>query len=162
MGYDTEFSGKFTFDKPLNPAQINYLKAFNATRRMQRNAEITATYPDPVRLAVGLPIGEEGGYFVGDTENFGQNNTPDVTDYNNPPEGQPGLWCKWEPTDDGSAIVWDGGEKFYLYIKWIEYMIEHFLIPWGLVLNGVVEWDGESNGDLGVIEISNNVVKVII
>ena len=49
-----------------------------------------------------------GPYAVADTGFRG----PDVKDYNRPPQGQPGLWCDWTPTDDGSAIRWNGTEKF--------------------------------------------------
>lgn len=157
MGYTTDFTGDFTLDNPLTPEQIAYLKAFNETRRMQRNATVTETMPDPVRLAVGLPIGKQGGYFVG---HAGRDRTPDVTEYNESPSGQPGLWCQWTPNNDGTVIEWDGGEKFYDYIEWIQYIIQHFLTPWGHVLNGTVEWSGEESGDLGRIEITNNVVKV--
>ena len=45
---------------------------------------------------------------------------------------QPGLWCQWVPNASGTAIVWDEGEKFYYYIEWIKYLIEHFLRAVGL------------------------------
>lgn len=73
---------------------------------------------------------------------------------------QPGLWCQWVPNASGTAIVWDEGEKFYDYIEWIEYLITHFLAPWGYKLNGEVSWEGEESGDLGIIEITDNVVRV--
>lgn len=162
MGYTTDFSGEFKLDKPLTPARIEYLKAFAQTRRMQRDARITETLPDPVRLAVVLPVGEQGGYFVGSRENFGQNHTPDVIDGNVPPKGQLNSWCQWVPTDDGTAILWDEGEKFYDYVAWIKYLIQHFLAPWGYLLNGEIQWEGESSSDIGKIKITDNVVKVLI
>lgn len=73
---------------------------------------------------------------------------------------QPGLWCQWTPNEDGTAIVWDEGEKFYEYIPWIQYLLDHFLKPWGYVLNGTVNWEGEESGDIGVIRITNNVVEI--
>lgn len=73
----------------------------------------------------------------------------------------PSYYCQWMPNSDGTAIEWNGGEKFYNYVEWIQYLIEHFLAPWGYVLNGTVEWDGEDRGDLGKIEITNNTVKVL-
>jgi hypothetical protein len=166
MGYSTDFQGHWKLDKPLSASQAAYLRAFAQTRRMQRNAGLTELRPDPLRIDVGLPVGEEGGYFVGEQGMMGQgvglwNDKPvDVTNYNQPPRGQPGLWCQWIPTKDGSAIEWDGGEKFYDYVEWITYIIEHFLKPWGYVLNGVVEWSGEESADLGEIVIVNNTVSV--
>lgn len=49
------------------------------------------------------------------------------------------LYCQWVPTEDGEGIKWDGGEKFYSYTKWLQYLIDNFLIPNGYVLNGEVE-----------------------
>ena len=72
----------------------------------------------------------------------------------------PGLWCQWRPNESGTTIEWDGGEKFYEYVAWIEYLITHFLGPWGYKLEGEVYWDGEESGDQGLIEIRDNVVKV--
>lgn len=73
---------------------------------------------------------------------------------------QPGLWCQWEPSEDGTAIRWDEGEKFYHYIEWIKYLIAHFIEPWGYSLNGEVNWAGEDSEDRGVIKIQDNVVTV--
>ena len=160
MGYTTEFTGAFELDAPLSAAQIAYLNAFNQTRRMKRDAAVTAQLPDPVREAAGLPVGEEGGHFVGSTNNYGQDHTADILDNNNPPSGQPGLWCQWVPSDDGQEIGWDGGEKFYDYTEWLEYIIEHFLNPWGRTLSGEVTWAGEEHTDLGKITVKDNVVTV--
>lgn len=32
---------------------------------------------------------------------------------------------------------------------------EHFFKPWGIVLNGTVDWQGEESGDAGSIKIEN-------
>lgn len=160
MGYTTSFDGEFAIDKPLAPEHREYLKAFSHTRRMKRKAELTAKRDDPAREAAGLAVGDEGGYFVGAGGMCGQEShgTPDIDDYNEPPKGQPGLWCQWEPNEDGTAIFWDGGEKFYYYVEWITYLIDHFLAPWGYVLNGTVEWSGEEQGDVGKIIVVDNEV----
>lgn len=160
MGYHTDFDGEFTLDRPLANEHREYLELFSGTRRMRRNAELAAGRPDPVRLAAGLDVGPDGAYFVGAEGYSGQERTPDVVGYNDPPEGQPGLWCGWVPNDDGSAIVWDEGEKFYSYVEWIEYLITHFLAPWGYTLSGTIEWSGEEQGDLGKIVIESNAVSV--
>jgi hypothetical protein len=191
MGYTTDFSGEFEIGpEPLAPEHLAYLKAFNGTRRMKRNAEITKTLPDPIREAVGLPVGPEGAYYVGSTSDFGQDHTPDIVDYNTAPgapnsddfyegfppdawekysaakdmavaEGaQPGLWCQWRPDEGGTAIVWDEGEKFYDYVEWLRYLVEHFLRPWGYVLNGEVTWQGEESDDIGKIVVADNKIEV--
>lgn len=162
MGYHTEFRGEFYLNKPLTEAHAEYLKAFAGTRRMKRDPKIAETLPDPIRKAVGLPIGEQGEFFVGNSNDgdLGQTEDKSVLDYNNHPSTQPGLWCQWVPNSDGTAIEWDGGEKFYSYIEWINYIIKNFMKPWGYKLSGQVQWRGEDWCDMGKIDIKKNVVKV--
>lgn len=161
MGYHTDFSGSFLLDRPLAPEHLAYLQAFNGTRRMKRDASIAEATPDPVRVAAGLPIGDEGAYFVGSTKNFGQSAEGGVVGYNDPPSEQPGLWCQWVPSDDGSEIVWDEGEKFYNYEEWLDYIIAHFLKPWGYTLNGEVHWYGGDDEDRGTLICKDNVVRAV-
>lgn len=70
----------------------------------------------------------------------------------------PSFYCQWVPTDDGKYLEWDGNEKFYSYIEWLEILIEKFFNPWKIKLNGEVTWEGEESGDLGKIVVKNNVV----
>lgn len=165
MGYSTDFYGHFTVDPPLKAEHAAYLRAFNNTRRMKRDALKAALRPDPKREAVGLPVGDEAGYFVGEPpsrpiEMPKHAVADDVVDYNTPPEGQPGLWCQWIPGPDGTTIEWDGGEKFYCYAEWLQYLLDHFLLGWGYKLGGVVEFQGEDFGDSGELEITDNGTKV--
>ena len=106
MGYTTEFSGMLNVDPPLSEREIEFLKKFSETRRMDR---------------------ERGPYFVDGNGDFGQERDPDIRDFNRPPEGQPGLWCQWVPTEGGSGIEWDGSEKFYNSAQWMAYLISHFI-----------------------------------
>ena len=165
MGYTTEFFGEFELDKELTPAQIDYLKAFNDTRRMIRDPVIAEGYSDPKREAVGLPIGNQGAYFVGNEEDMGQIKDSSVLDYNMPPKEQPGLWCHWKPGGQEEAeeshIGWDGGEKFYEYTGWLQYIALHFLEPWGIGLTGEVTWRGEESDDRGIIYAKGFMVEEV-
>lgn len=198
MGYTTEFSGGWTVTPPLKPEHLAYLKQFAEIRHMRRDADKAELLPDPLRLAVGLPIGFEGAYYVGTADKIASQSSsaPSVLDGNEPPGCPPmpppknpantmgdfstryttqlqlkahaqalglcvpGLWNQWVPNNEGDEISWDGGGKFYEYVEWIEYLLTHFLIPWGYVLNGEVYWDGEGSDDRGVIAITNNEVRV--
>lgn len=159
MGYTTDFVGEFKLNKPLMPKQMEYLTKFSETRRMKRSEVAASKMEDPVREAVKLPVGHHGEYFVGGLGFFGQDNDDSVLDYNSPPPSQPGLWCQWEPNDGGTAIVWNQGEKFYYYIEWLQYIITHFLRPWGYTLNGEVTWQGEEHGDIGMITVKDNEIS---
>jgi hypothetical protein len=152
MGYTTEFEGEVKFNKPLTVAQFKYLEAFAEVRHVKRDTKITEQLEDKRRHAVGLQLGIEGAYFVGGEDDEG------VIDGNKPPVGQPDLYCQWVPTDDGQGLQWDGNEKFYGYVEWMQYLIKHFLAPWGIVANGEIKWHGEERKDFGVLEVKDNVV----
>jgi hypothetical protein len=156
MGYTTIFDGTFHLNKRLLDSQALYLFQFCRTRRIKRNPAILESIPDPAREAVNLPVGEEGCYFV--NEKWDEDSEVSVVDYNRPPNTQPGLWCQWIPTADGGGIKWSGTEKFYYYVEWLQYIINNFLEPWGYVLNGEVNWQGENEEDIGMILVTNNVI----
>jgi hypothetical protein len=165
MGYTTYFEGQFDLNKPLTEQQRNYLELFNQTRRMKRNESKLQQMIDNddagnTHTTVGLPVGVDGEYYVDAGGFMGQDDTDDIVNYNTSPDTQPSLWCQWTPNGDGTAIEWDGGEKFHNYIEWIEYIIGNFIEPWGLKLNGEVKWQGEDQTDLGIISITDNQVEV--
>lgn len=153
MGYNTDFSGSIAIDPPLNSDEIEFLTKFNQTRRMKR---------------------EKGPYFVDGSGDWGQGDDPDILNSNSPPEGQPGLWCQWVPNEDGTALEWDQGEKFYNSYDWMTYLIDHFLKPDCLAkselsflqanhtLNGEIEAVGEEQGDFWKLVVVDNVVSTQI
>lgn len=148
MGYCTSFEGSFKLNKKLHPKLHEFLNKLAETRRMKR------------KVSEGL-YGVEGEFFVDSKAEFGQDtNNPNVIDMNEPPRTQPGLWCQWEPTEDGLEIKWNDGDKFYEYVDWIEYLIKKILAPNGYVLNGQVDWRGEDFYDIGSIIIKDNEVKI--
>lgn len=155
MGYSTYFEGYFSLNRRLLEIEALYLLDFSRTRHCKRAPLLLASVPDVARLAVGLPLGVEGDYFA--NYRWAQQNEDEaVIDYNRPPTGQPSLWCQWVPTPDGRGIQWDGGEKFRHHLAWLQYLIQHFLEPWGYYLNGKVCWQGESPGDVGEIILREN------
>ena len=173
MGYTTSFINSFTLDKPLTDIQIEYLNMFADTRRMKRDSgKLHAMFVNgqgnkrcfELCIALGLPIDGEGEFYCGtgpsgqDGGHFNSSDDNSVVEYNYPPSTQPGLWNQWNPNEDGTEIIWDGSEKFYNYIEWIKYLINTFLAPWGYKVNGQVEWRGEDNSDIGVLEVVDNVV----
>jgi len=161
MGYTTKFEGSFTITPTLTKEHQDYLIGFSKTRRMKRIVTKVKKLPDPIRIAAGLPIGEEGGYFIGEGDDQSKKIMDDdsIKDLNKPPKDQPGLWCQWIPFNNFS-LEWDRGEKFYNYTLWLEYIIKHFLKRWGYNLNGEVIWYGENSEDIGKIIIKEN--KILI
>lgn len=147
MGYTTEFRGQFSLDKKLDTETYNLLKKLSETRRMARK--------------VPEEYGVEGEFFFDGKGFMGQDVDDTVIDGNRPPSTQPSLWCQWVPTSDRKNIEWAGGEKFYEYTEWIQYIIDKILIPRGYSLSGSVCFQGEDSGDSGVIGIEGNKAKII-
>lgn len=156
MGYTTDFKGSFTLSKPATPEQIEYLNRFSYTRRMKRDVEkLNEQYKGEFGLP-GTGYGEEGEFFCKRDDDFGQSNDASIVDHNHPPSTQPGLWCQWVLTEDGRELEWDGGEKFYCYVEWLQYLIENFFSRWGIEINGTVKWQGEDMDDRGIIKVEGN------
>lgn len=166
MGYTTDFNGYFRITPSLKPEHHEYLRRFNRTRHMKRDTLTILALEDPVRDAVGLEAGEEGQYYVGAEEYRGLGKSTTILDNNKPPAAQPGLWCQWvprgvTPRGESTILEWDGGEKFYNYIKWLQYLIEHFFIRWGYSLTGDVYWIGEDSDDRGQIQLQDNTMTIL-
>lgn len=167
MGYTTEFEGSFVFEEKLTDEMIQYINRFSSTRRMKRNVEkIKETYSDWKNLSFNGDLGENGEYFVGDSDwaldRFSRDvrSDPSIIDYNEPPAKQPGLWCQWVVSLNGKYLEWDGNEKFYDYVEWLEYLINHFFTPSNIFMNGSVIWRGEDVEDIGKITVEHNKITV--
>jgi hypothetical protein len=153
MGYTTYFCGSITIDPPLNEAERDYLRRFAGSRRMDR---------------------ERGPYFVDGTNYLPD---PDVTNFNSPALEQPGLYCQWVPSADGTCLEWDGEEKFYDAERWMAYLIEHFLRPGARAesvddpqfadfnfdhrLDGEINATGEDPDDRWLLRVADNEVFVL-
>jgi hypothetical protein len=156
MGCTTEFFGEVAISPPLNEAERRYLQRFAKTRRMDR---------------------KRGPYYVDGSGPYGQGNDPDIPDHNCPPQGQPGLWCEWVPSEDGSALEWDGGEKLYKAVPGMAYLIDHFLragakasrsqdpqfaeFTFDHFLNGEIEARGEEPDDKWLLRVRANGVSAL-
>lgn len=73
-------------------------------------------------------------------------------------DGSPDGYMQWEPTKNGDGLKWDGGEKFYYYVEWLQWLIAKRLAPWGYVVSGALKWSGEDADDNGTIVVDDNVV----
>jgi hypothetical protein len=73
---------------------------------------------------------------------------------NEPPEGQPSLWCDWRVSlgIDGPCLVALDG-KNYKHGTWLHYLCVTFFKPWGVTLHGRVYWQGDEEHDFGYYEI---------
>lgn len=161
MGYTTEFEGELRIQPTLSPAHRIYLERFAQTRRMKRDPWRAERLSDPIRVAVDLPIGPEGAYFVGSVDDFSDSD-PSVVDDSTPHAPFTySLYCQWTPSQDGTSLGWNGTEKFYEYVGWLEFLVEHFLGPWRYRLNGRIDWQGDDPDDRGSIFVRDSVVRAV-
>lgn len=157
MGFTTDFVGHIDIEPALNQDEIEYLTAFSSSRRFDR--------PDGPYSVPGNPMAAR------DTEREGV----DVDTYNRVAPGQPQLYCQWVPCWDGCCLSFDGNEKFYQPVRWMTYLIDHFLKPGaeasrtGLALfehftfdhhlEGMVVGCRRDNKELFAIEVTDNKVR---
>lgn len=170
MGYTTDFDGQITVEPPLNAEEIDFLNRFTTCRRVHRKSGPYFASDDPKVLK---------NYGQSDSDDFRSSDAfqDDIIDYNEPHPGEPGLWCQWIPLEDGTAIEWDEGEKFYHAEDWMKYLIDHFIgsdpiakkidperfkFLQGHVCNGEIEAQGEDSDDRWVLIVENNVVMTAI
>ena len=69
-------------------------------------------------------------------------------------------YMQWVPTEDLGRIVWDQGEKFYDYTKWMTWLCG-WLAERGIKANGEIAWQGEELGDTGIIYAKDNQVAIV-
>lgn len=84
--------------------------------------------------------------------------TSQTQQYSKYADTHPNSYNQWAPTYDGMGLEWDGGEKFYNYIEWLEWLITYYFAPRSITLNGVLQYQGEEISDVGYIEVVNNKV----
>jgi hypothetical protein len=132
--------GKFKITPPLQANHLAYLERFSQVRHMKRDVLLLEKMRDPLREAVGLPLGLEGAYYVAGTEDIISEQSPTIIELNMPPDDQIDLWCPWSPNGDGEFYVWlDNGGRPRYHKEWLEYLIEHFFNPWNYKLSGMIE-----------------------
>lgn len=160
MGYTTTFEGSLEFNKEVTEELKNFINNFSNIRHMKRDVDkIKELFPDWKNKCYNGNLGAEGEYFIGGKGFMGQDEDKSILNYNYPPKTQPGLWCQWIITDNGE-LEWDGGEKFYYYEEWLNYLIDNFFEPEGYMLNGTISFQGEDLDDYGDIVVSNNIVTI--
>jgi hypothetical protein len=189
MGYTTDFEGSLKLSRAATEEEMNYINTFSGTRRMKRDVNklmelYHGAHGNPFTNLIATPeviYGEDGGYFAFDDGQSGQSHDSSIIDYNTAPGQldfgldnwgendtkiraglcQPGLWCQWVITEDGTELEWDGSEKFYNYVEWLQYLITNFFEKWGINLNGEISWVGEDRDDTGKIVVEDNNIVVI-
>lgn len=165
MGYRTTFNGELLLSRNLTVAQFNFINKLGSTRRVKRDV---SRLMEICKGKDGYPYttvegntpeeiyGVEGEFYVGN-ENY-----TSITHNNDTPSEQPSLYGDFVVEEHGENQVLVLNECGYAgdAIKWVKYLIKNLFEPWSITLNGDIEWEGSERGDLGLIEVSNNVVEI--
>lgn len=72
-----------------------------------------------------------------------------------PPDDRFNPWCVTKDGRGFEVLTDKPGD----WKPWLQYTIDQFLSPLGILLSGSVEWSGEDGGDCGVITIEDGKVK---
>ncbi len=70
-----------------------------------------------------------------------------------------GFHCQWEliAGEGRTRINWDGGEKFYDYAYWLQYLVNVIRseVP-DVKVTGHIRWRGEDFDDIGTLYLDDN------
>ncbi len=159
MPHYIQVQSNITIKPALSKEHRDYLKALARTRRMCRDPELALKMSDPLREAVGLPIGSQAAYFVGGTGYRGQDIDSSVTDHDEGPHAQPSIFCGWEPSEDGTELVYEkeSGDSSDV-LDWLQYIILKFLARWEYSVSGRGLIQGENIEDRDVFEVRGPMV----
>jgi hypothetical protein len=83
------------------------------------------------------------------------NDDPESLDFGDTPPI--GSYMQWVPSETLDSIGWDGNEKFYNYVEWLQFVCD-WLSRLGIAATGELTWSGESAEDTCVIRVVDNKV----
>lgn len=165
-GCYTDFDGILHFweGKKLDRNQIDYLNEFSKIQHGFLDVNQIKYRPDPLRKAVGLPVGVHGCFYIYSNDDEAAKNLLHQRQAT-PPSIWPSLssWCCWVPTESGDGLQWNGNGREYDSAKWLQWLQDNILIRWGFQLTGHVFYRyftllgeqrfGCSPDDMGVIYV---------
>lgn len=79
-------------------------------------------------------------------------------DPENIPAPHPSSYMQWVPGKNLDSIGWDGGEKFYDYAEWLQWLVG-WLAARGIESVGILSWSGEQAGDTGTLTVFDGRVE---
>lgn len=74
------------------------------------------------------------------------------------PAPHPNSYMQWVPGSTLDCIGWDGGEKFYEYAEWLQWIVL-WLAARGISSSGILSWSGEQAGDTGTLTVIDGRVE---
>lgn len=147
--YKTKFYGEYKFSDNATPYLLTYLSKFFRTIHIERDVEkIKESYYNWKDYSYYGDLGYEGELYVNpEDKSYGNKNLLAVT-----------KWCHFaiEKREDGNFLIWNGNKRFYHYEAWIQYIIDRFLQPHKIELNGVMLEIGMGSTDANYMVLYEN------
>ena len=157
MGFSTTFLGRLDIEPRLNPAEVEWLRAYaDLDRRYFIDPYEVPMNPKAFRLE--------------------RERQPDASTTLRPGDGSPYPHLDWNPCIDGCCLSWDGRtEKSRMAEEWLQYLIDHFLRPgarartsakpdfaqftFDHVLNGVIAAERDDTRAMWLIRCRDNEIS---
>lgn len=147
--YKTKFYGEYKFSDNATPYLLTYLSKFFRTIHIERDVEkIKESYYNWKDYSYYGDLGYEGELYVNpEDKSYGNKNLLAVT-----------RWCNFaiDKREDGNFLIWNGNKRFYHYEAWIQYIIDRFLQPHKIELNGVMLVVGMGSTDANYMVLYEN------
>lgn len=160
---DPYFQGSFNLTPGLSEAQASYLQAFLAVQHGFWPSEYVQQQADPLREAVGLPLGEDAAFYVGHYSNGLKGRHPFINKHitiSPGPGDQPHCGnCPWQLSPDSSKLVPDKKKLAAMPLKWLGWLVSNILTTWKINVTGVASYDDPCTSQEGrvVAESSHNI-----
>ena len=152
---DPYFQGAFNLTPALSSAQTSYLQAFLAVQHGFWPLKYVRQQSDPVREAVGLPLGADAAYYTGHHSNGLKGRHPFIDKYNTispGPGNQPHCGnCPWQLSPDDRQLVPDKKKLAAMPLKWLGWLVKYIFTPWKINVTGVASYDDPCTSQEGKI-----------
>ncbi len=144
------YTGRLSLDRPLSDEHNRYLEAYMRMRHSTACHSLVAETLDAARVREDAGLPREARYVVDLAQDA-------IISCVGSDSGEcPALWCDWRLTHDRRALICRPGKRDD-QLSWPEYIVTHFLAPWGYRVNGLVRWqddDDEGEGDSGAVRVT--------
>jgi len=159
----SETRGALSLSRPLTDDEFYFLSALALNKRMRRHRSMLGfmidekMLTDPFRNEVGLPLGMDGYWFVGNEGENMDESDPSVFNKEQPPRGMPGCWCSWQPASDNRSMLILSGKKPHHALRWASFLLTRLFIKhWDMTMSGIIAMttknDATIHTDIAVIK----------
>jgi hypothetical protein len=171
MGTYSLWYGELKMSRNLTMSEWNYLFTYlNMRHDAARDVENWLKYNENhLHEIAGIEPGQDGCMIADSYDGLNQAPEHAILGMRNgrrrPDRHKPGIWCDWELTTDDEKnhiLKAPGNGQHYNMQEWIEFLIANVFTPWGVSLEGEIEYRSEFPlDDSGTLFVKGTMVEMV-